>query len=463
MTTIPSDNPQNDSSNPSDEVILSRFKKVNGFLNSKTANNGKFAAVDQGVISLSNFLASILLIRYVTPTELGVYVIGFLAIYLVRSFQDGLIIQPLNTYGAIATPEEFRKYFSAAAIQQVMFAALTSLAALIVGKVLTHFGNDTLGPAVFTLWFCFFTWQIQEFLRRTFYTRSAVGKAVILSVTSNIIRLSMIFILGNLGDINGRTGLNAIGWGAFAAALIGVWMAKSFFTRQIPNMVNTWVNNWRFGRWILGASIADWIVTHLYPIIMAGMVSFAAAGAYQALQNLVAPIHVLLRATDTFSTPLAARAYHKSGLARLKRILSLIYLVSGIPILLLLVLAGIYAPQLLYLLKEDTYLPFADGIFVMILFYFFLYINWPLQIAFRAIRQGKQIFFANLLAIISMFTIGLWLIHRWGLYGAIGGQALNAIIVSLVLLIAWMKFKTSAKSANQPEETKSIIPRYFDC
>lgn len=425
------------------------ISKVPKAFTSKIANNGKYAAIDQGIISLSNFLASVLLARLVSPTELGVYVLGFLAIYFIRSVQDGLIIQPLNTFGAISTPAEFKGYFSAAAIQQLILSGLSSGIALLLGWILTKLGNDTVGPTIFTLWFCFFTWQLQEFFRRTFYTRGEVQKAVILSGISNIIRLAIILLPGIHQEITGRTGLNAIGWGALAATAIGLWLAKKYFTREIPNLRTTWMKNWRFGRWILGASMADWAVLHLYPIIMAGMVSFAAAGAYQALQNLVAPVHVLLRATDTFATPLAAKAHHQSGFPKLKQILLLIYLVAGVPIIGLLILVMIFAPQLLELLKGDTYLPYANGIFVMVIFYFFLYINWPLQIAFRALRQGKHIFIANLLAIVSMFSVGIWFIHKWELYGAIAGQALNALIISVVLLFAWRKLKTASTAENQ--------------
>ena len=60
----------------------------------------------------------------------------------------------------------------------------------------------------------------------------------------------------------------------------------------------------------MGGSLANWIASELYPLLAAGLISFAAAGAYRALQNLVAPVHVLLRATDTFFTPRAAKVYH---------------------------------------------------------------------------------------------------------------------------------------------------------
>lgn len=416
------------------------FNQALNFLTRRMANDGKYAAIDQAVISLSNFVASILLARLVTPTELGVYVTGFLAIYFIRAIQNGLIIQPLNTIGAVSSQEEFRPYFTAAFIQQLLLAGSTSIGALALGWTLTRLGNDTLGPAVFVLWFSFFTWQLQEFFRRTFYTRGSVRKAVWISLSANLIRLGFIFILSSFRPITGISGLNAIGWGSLFGALLGCWQARHFFTRPIKQkLISTWLENWRFGRWILGASVAEWVVVDLYPIIMAGMVSFAAAGAYQSLQNLVAPIHVLLRAMDTFATPIAAKAYHQSGLPRLSGILKKIYLFSGIPVFGLLILDLIFAPDLLYLLKGDTYLPFAQGIYIMAVFYIFLFINRPLQLAFRVLNKGRQIFFANILAAVSMFTIGIWLIDRWGLYGAIGGQALNAFIISLVLWIAWRK------------------------
>jgi O-antigen/teichoic acid export membrane protein len=417
-----------------------RITQMFALLSGKMANNGKYAAIDQGIISISNFLATLLLSRLISPTELGIYVIGFLAIYFIRAVQNGIIIQPLNTFGAVKSPESFKQYFSATALHQVILSILTAAAAILLGWLLSYFGNDIIGPTIFILWFCFFTWQLQEFLRRGFYTRGEVNKAIWISLTSNGIRIALILTLSRYGEVTGITGLNAIGWGSLAATLVGIWQARSFFNLRPQEMVSTWRENWQFGRWILGASVADWMVLDLYPIMMAGMISFAATGIYQALQNLVAPIHVLLRAVDTFTTPILAKTYNQFGLSRLRHDLGWIYIISGVPVILLLFLVLFFAPQLLYLISGDTYLAYSDRIYVMLIFYFFLFVNRPLQIAFRAVRQGKQIFIANLMAAFSIFTVGIWLINTWGLEGAIGGQALNAIIISVVLLIGWVKF-----------------------
>lgn len=418
-------------------------RKTLNFLTTKFANDGKFAALDQAVISLSNFGVSILLARLVSPTELGAYVTGFLAIYFVRAVQNGLVIQPLNALGAVKSDPDFKGYFSAVFIHQLILAGLAAAGAALLGWILTLRGNDVLGPTIFALWLAFFTWQIQEFFRRAFYTRREINKALWISLAANISRFGLMILLAQVRDISGLTGLWAIGWGSLFASLLGLWFVRGYFTRHFDPPWDLWLRNWRFGRWILGASLADWVVVDLYPILMAGLISFAATGVYQTLQNLVAPIHVLLRAMDTFVTPIMAKAFDQQGLGKFKRNLRKIYLFAGLPVIGLLILVLIFTPQLLRYLKGDTYLPYADGIYVMALYYFFLYVNRPLQMAFRAIQKGQQVFLANIIAMVSMFTIGLWMIHRWGLYGAIGGQALNAIILSLVLWVAWKRFALS--------------------
>jgi len=415
------------------------LKKSFEFINGKIASDGKFAAVDQAVISLANFAASLILTALVSPTELGVYVIGFLAIYFVRALQNGIVIQPLNTFGAAMDETEFKQYFSAVALQQLGLSVSTAVGAALLGWILTELGNDTLGPTIFVLWFSFLTWQLQELFRRVFYTRGKVYKAMLISITTNGVRLGLIMILASFQPITGLTGLNAIGWGSLAGALIGFFMVKGYLTLKVQGVTKIWRDNWGFGRWIFGASVADWMVVDLYPIFMAGLISFAATGVYQALNNLVAPIHVLLRAVDTFATPILAKAYDQFGVAHVSKRLKWIYLLAALPVLGLLGLVLLFAPQLLTLLRGETYLPYTNAIYIMVVFYIFLFVNRPLQMAFRAIRQGKQVFWANVIAAVSMFTVGFWLINVWGIYGGIGGQALNALIISVVLLIAWIK------------------------
>jgi O-antigen/teichoic acid export membrane protein len=241
--------------------------------------------------------------------------------------------------------------------------------------------------------------------------------------------------------MSGTAGLEAIGWGSLAALIPGLWSTRTFWTRDTLSLRETWKRNWDFGRWVMGGTIANWVAIEFYPVLTAGMISFAAAGAYRALQNLVAPVHLLLRATDTFLTPRAARLYQQDGRQALARTLRLTYLIAGAPILGVLGMAMLFPVQILRLLYGETYVAYSTGMVWMALFYALWFAYWPLQTALKAARLSRPIFIANLAAILSMFTIGVWAIHRWGVYGTLAGQALNSLVVGVILWRAWLAMR----------------------
>jgi O-antigen/teichoic acid export membrane protein len=269
------------------------------------------------------------------------------------------------------------------------------------------------------------------------YTRGRVFGAMLNTALANGFRLAWMVWLVGQGELTGVTSLNAIALGSLAALLPGVWQTRPYWSRRFTSLRRTWERNWEFGRWVIGGLLANWVALEFYPVLTAGMVSFAAAGAYRALQNIVAPVFLILRAADTFLTPRAARAYQETGRPALARLLRLTYLTTGLPILGLLALALLFPTAVLYLLYGDTYLAYSDGLVLMVIFYGLLYLYTPLQIILKAARQSRPIFVANLAAIAAMFSAGIWMIYQWGVYGTIAGQILNSLIVTLVLWISW--------------------------
>jgi O-antigen/teichoic acid export membrane protein len=412
-------------------------------LSGKTARHAALSLIDQSVISLSNFAAAIFLARHISATEFGVYAVGFSLLRFVRALQEGAIVQPVNTFGAGMEKKEFQRYFSSTLLFQLGITVLISAGALLFGTLLTAWGNDTAGPALYRLWLVFITWPLQEFLRRAFYTRGDVHKAAVSSLASNLIRFAVLFWMAGEGVLSGSAGMDAIGLGALAGLLYGLWGARKYFDFNLTRsqIKSTWLENWRFGRWMLGALLANFVALEVYPLVVAGMISFAASGAYRALENLVAAVHVILRAMDTFITPYTARAYKNSGKQQLFRIVRRAYLVGGIPILSILAAAVVFTEPLLRLLYGETYIDTRSGILWLSLFYLLWFAYWPVQSALKAIERSRPVFTANLAAIVCMFTLGLPAIRVWGLNGAFIGQGLNALIVNLVLWRAWLRVK----------------------
>jgi O-antigen/teichoic acid export membrane protein len=436
--------PHSDKSNSASRQAKTFLGSLVALFTGQGARQGYLAAIDQAVISLANFVATIILARNVDPTQLGVYGVGFVTLRLVRAVQDGIIVQPMNVFGAGMTQEEFKRYATTTSLFQISLAILSATAVAFCGWVLIEMGNDTAGPTLYFLWLPFLWWQFEEYLRRMLYTRGKVFLAVITSVISNGSRIGIMIYLANQGELSGVSGLEAIAWGAFIALFPSLWFTRFYWTRNVANLRETWQRNWKFGRWLLGSALTNWAAVEFYPILTAGLISFAAAGAYRALQNLVAPIHLLLRAIDTFLTPRAANLYDKNGLGALTRTLRSIYLAIGIPVVVILIVALVFPEQLLGLIYGDTYLEYSNGVILMAIFYALMFAYWPLQSIFKAAQLSRPIFVANLLAIVSMFTIGIWTILNWGVYGTIIGQAVNALVINIVLWGYWLTMTRKA-------------------
>lgn len=424
-----------------------RIQKALRLLFGITARQGYFAAVDQALISLTNFLATVLVARYTTPTDLGVYAVGFSALTFIRNTLEGLVIQPLNVYGAGMGEDEFAQYASSTAAIQLGLAGLTALVCAVGGWILTQTGNNLAGPALFSLWFVLSVWQMQEFVRRLLYIRRSVFSAVVNTLFGSLTRLGLLFYWGQGAALSGVRGLEAIGWGAFMALLAGLWTNRRLWRLHGLTLRQTWQRNWGFGRWMMGSTLANWISVEFYPVLTAGMISFAAAGAYRAIQNLVAPIHALLRATDTFLTPRAAAGFQREGITSLQRTLRLVYVINGLPVLTLLGIALLLPRQILHFLYGETYAAYSQGVILMAIFYALWFAYWPLQTVLKASRASKPIFIANLLAIGLMFTFGLLAIRLWGVYGTLGGQILNALAVNIVLWTAWQRLQRALGGA----------------
>ncbi len=363
---------------------------------------------------------------------------------LIRSLQEGILIQPLNVYGASMNSDSFKRYATSTSILQILFASASAIAVGVCGWVLTILGNDVAGPTLYALWFAFLGWQLQEYVRRMLYTRGSILNATANTIIANGARLAIMVIWMFEGKLTGIAGLQAIAWGSIIALIPGLWFTRNYWTSHCDNILNTWQRNWSLGRYVIGGTIGSWVSIEFYPVLTAGMISFAAAGAYRALQNIVAPVHALMRAVDTFLTPRASRSFGENGQRALSRILRHVYFITGIPTLAILGVAALFPKQLLYLLYGDTYIEYSNGMILMAIFYGLWFAYAPLQAVFKGGRISRPILIANSAATIAMFTVGLMLIMTWGVYGTIAGQALNAMIVNMILWGTWIRMKVKS-------------------
>src|SRR3972149_4198137 len=60
---------------------------------------GGLSLVDQAAVSLTTFLASVPLARWMGPEAFGAYAVAFSALLLVSGLQNGMILEPMSVFG----------------------------------------------------------------------------------------------------------------------------------------------------------------------------------------------------------------------------------------------------------------------------------------------------------------------------------------------------------------------------
>ncbi len=147
--------------------LLARYSHIN------------WALADQAMVSGVNFLTGIFLARYLGLSEFGRYTLAWMAVLFVNSIRHAMIISPMMSIGPQQSDSESPGYFGAVVIHQICFAGLAF--------ILLFFGVRASG-VFFPEWrveglalplaCAALALQLQDFLRRYFFTRKRAIRAL---------------------------------------------------------------------------------------------------------------------------------------------------------------------------------------------------------------------------------------------------------------------------------------------
>src|SRR5260370_33255829 len=85
---------------------------------------GAFAVADQGLVSGSNFLLSILLARWLAPEQYGAYALAFSIFFFVSAVHQALLLEPMSVLGPSEYSGRQRTYIGAMLWFQGAFSIL---------------------------------------------------------------------------------------------------------------------------------------------------------------------------------------------------------------------------------------------------------------------------------------------------------------------------------------------------
>lgn len=406
--------------------------------------------LDQGVVSLSNFLTSVIAARTLTPDEFGVFSLFYVTLLVMSGIQNALISSPVRVFGVAKGASHAPGYFETQCWLQCVLGGCT---ALLSAGILA---SGALGSHSLSVGFplCVFFVQLQEFARSVLATQLRMASLLSLDLWTNGGRILLIATLALTDRLTTNTLFLGIAVPSAIAAGVFLFPYRSLpFGR--PDFQSRLAQNWAFGKWILVEALAYAVSSQLYLYLTALIVDTRSAGALNASLSVLNLINVLLSGVMGFAIPVARdRLLNMNYEAWVHWLKSVGFLLIS-SVLTLWGVVALSAEHILRMAYGDYYAGFTYLIEIIGFSYIFRAINTVVIAAFRTAELPQVGFSAQLVSAAVSVLVSYPLISEWGVAGA----ALGFVAVQVTWSGVYAYYLVSGALSKEAVLHRVLVPQ----
>src|ERR1035441_1129732 len=272
-----------------------------------------WALTDQAVVSATNFLTNVMLLRFMGLREFGVFTLAWMSVLFVNSLQTALIVAPMMSIGPKQEEKDRPSYFGAVVFQELVLVSCCFVLVLLALKTSSNFfPHKNLQQLALPLAVSAFAYQMQDFVRRYFFATRQSRRALADDVLSYLTQLPILFLLHHAGHLNSVTAL----WTMAGTSILGLapgwfWMEPLEFSWEWIKSIS--LRHWRVSRWLTGSALLVWTSSNIFLLSAPVYYGAAAAGVLKASQNLMGVTHVWFQGLDNIVPVETARHLRKGA------------------------------------------------------------------------------------------------------------------------------------------------------
>jgi len=405
--------------------------------------------LDQALVSGSNFITGIVLVRGLGLIEFGKFTVAYAILLLANSVQLSFISSPMITLGSLCpTPDERRGFVRGVFGVQLIFCAVASVAAVAGTAVYLSFHRSAT-TAGFVLPFAsaVVAFLMQDWMRRYYFTVGKAGDSVWNDAISYLGQVLILCILWWAHRLTMNTALWTIALTSGAAFVLGAVLERLGCTREET------AEAWRRSRGLsidLGISNQlQWLVYQGAMLIGADVLGAQAAGGVRATQTIIGPVNVAYQAMENIVPLRAAEEMRRGGIKRASTFLFRFGALGFVALLLFFSVAAIFSTRLLVFFYGPKLNGYA-AVFDLQMLYFLL--TWPIRqvsFLFRTIKSTRPILISSIAAAVISIGLVYPAVRTFGALGimvaAVAGQIGNLVY----LFLAWIRMQLAGEDAVQ--------------
>lgn len=396
----------------------------------RVADKGIWALMDQGVVSIANFVLNLLLARWLAPSQYGAYGVAFAIFLLLGTFHTSLFSEPMLVFGAGRYSARFSAYLRILLQGHVVFAGAVAGLFLVAALALRQLGVDV-WPVVGTLALASPLILFQWLMRRACYAALRPRRAALAALVYFAAVVAGAYAMYRLGALTAPIALLLMGG---ASAMSGILILVQFERPDHGSLGLAAVarEHWTFGRWSVGSAALKWLQSYIYYFILPAFAGLAAAGSLRVLSTMLMPISQANAALGTLLLPMMVRRRASASFGRSVAAIAMILATAAAAYYVVLLGLGGW---LMHLAFGDKYHDLSSLLAIYGLAPILSAVAGVLASGLQALVLPSRVFVATLVSASAAVTVGTLLVMAFGLTGAVVGDvaSLAAMVVFLAL------------------------------
>ena len=179
--------------------------------------------MDQGLVSMTNFLTGIIIARACSKEELGVYSLCLSIVLFMTNFQVALISTPYIVYSPRFTKSERTSYTGSTLIHQILISIIAIAVFGAVYLILsTGIGPSGMAPVAGALALTVTFILMHGFARRLLLSRLKFEHALSIDAVVAIVQIGLILIMAQNGTLSAQRTYYIMGLACGSA--IAIWL-----------------------------------------------------------------------------------------------------------------------------------------------------------------------------------------------------------------------------------------------
>jgi len=373
--------------------------------------------MDQVMVSGSNFLIGILLVRSIGLEAYGTFALLWMCVLFALGIHQAFITKPFLSIAPKLNGIEKETYFRGLHTIQYIGSTLFLIAGGIIygGTELFYIPRlSTFIPLVSMIIFC---QTIHDFYRKLYLIQDRIPKVFLLDFLLYGGQLAGIITLSLIGKLNLTTAL----WTIISANTVSILYGKYSQGFSVINYKKILIRHFHFSKWLLGTSVLQWLSGNYFIIVGASILGTSAVGAIRMVQNVMGLCHILFLAMESIIPIEAAQQFQAEGENSLIKYLIETTKKLGLGFGLLLLFIVGFAEPILSLIYGAAAADYAYIAVAYALLYAFVFIGHPFRFYLRTIEKTSPIFFAYCFGALFSLSCAYPLLSYLGIYGLLFG------------------------------------------